>query len=73
MEWWSGRSVVDYVAACRRGEAPQDSILEPMKTPEQIALARTTDQLNEFAWRMHDAWTLEKFQQSLRESFPLMH
>ena len=71
-QWWSGRSVVDYVAACRRGEAPRDSVLEPVKTPEQIALARTTDQLNELGWRMRGVWALEKFQQRLRESFPLM-
>jgi hypothetical protein len=47
-------------------------VLDPEPTPQEVALGRTTDQLNDFAWRMRGAWMLERFHEKLRESFPLM-
>ncbi|MFN8177484.1 MAG: hypothetical protein U0167_06140 [bacterium] len=64
--------MADYVEACREGNARPDSVLEPPATPEQVALARTTAQLNDTAFHLYGEWMLEKFREKLRESFPLM-
>lgn len=72
-EWWAGRSLVEYVKACRGGNAARDSVLDPAPAPEQLALARTTRQLNELALHLRGEWMLEKWVEKVRESFPLMH
>jgi hypothetical protein len=64
--------MADYVDACREGNAGPDSILDPPPTPEQVALARTTRQVNDAAFRLHGEWMLEKFTERLRENFPFM-
>jgi hypothetical protein len=64
--------MTDYVEACRRGNARPDSILDPPPMPEQVALARTTRQLNDVAFRLYGEWRLEKFTERLRENFPFM-
>ena len=72
-EWWSTRSPAAYVEACRQGAAPEDSLLNRIRTPKQAALERNTTVLNEFSLRLHGEWMAEKFREVYAENFPAMH
>ena len=70
---WGTRSPAAYVEACRRGEAPVDSVLNRIRTPEEVALERNLSALNEFTLRLHGEWMLDKFREVYAENFPAMH